>query len=53
MGGTILDISHQAAIIMLVILYFACLCILMLYYNHVYIVFTSVLAGWGEIWAME
>ena len=51
MGGTILDNSHQAAIIILVILYFACVCILILYNNQVYIVFTAVLVGWGEIWA--
>ena len=44
---------HQAAIIILVILYFACVCILILYYSHVYIVFTDVLVGWGEIWAMK
>ena len=43
--------SHQAAIIILVILYFACVCMLILYNNHVYIVFTAVLMGWGEIWA--
>ena len=52
MGGTILDNSHPAAIIILVILYFACVCILISYSNHVYIVFTAVLVGWGEIWAM-
>ena len=53
MGGTILDNSHQTAIIILVILYFACVYILILYYNHVYIVFTAVLVGWGEIWVTE
>ena len=45
--------SHQAAIIILVILYFACVCILILYYNHLYTVFTAVLVGWGEIWALK
>ena len=45
--------SHQAAIIILVILYFACVCMLIVYNNHVYIVFTVVLVGWGEIWAMN
>ena len=30
--------SHQAAITILVILYFACVCMLILYKNHVYIV---------------
>ena len=39
--------SHQATIIILVILYFARVCILILYYNHVYIVFTAVLMGLG------
>ena len=41
--------SHQAAIIILVILYFACVCLLMLYNNHIFIVFTAVLVGWIEI----
>ena len=45
--------SHEAAIIILIILNFACVCILMLYYSHVYIVFTAVLEGWGEIWSMK
>ena len=45
--------SHQAAIIILVILYFTCVCILILCYNHVYIVFTAVLVGWGEIWTTK
>ena len=40
--------SHQIAIIILVILYFACVFLLILYYNHVYIVFTAVLIGLGE-----
>ena len=35
--------SHQTAIIILVILYFACVYILILYYNSVHIVFTAVL----------
>ena len=43
--------SHQAAIIILVILYFACVCLLILYNDYVYIVFTAVLVGLGEIWA--
>ena len=41
--------SHQAAIIILVILYFACVFLLILYNNHVYIVFTAVLVGLGKI----
>ena len=41
--------SHQAAIIILVILYFAWVFLLILYNNHVYIVFTTVLVGLGEI----
>ena len=41
--------SHQAAIITLVSLYFACVCMLILYNNHVYLVFTAVLVGWGKI----
>ena len=45
--------SHQAAIIILVILSFACVCILILCSNCVYIVFTAVLVGLGEIWAMN
>ena len=45
--------SHQTAKIILVILYFACVCILILYNNHVYIVFTAVLVSWGEIWAIK
>ena len=50
-GNHFRHISHQAAIIILVILYFACVCILILYYNHVYNVFTAVLVHWDEIWA--
>ena len=45
--------AHQTAIIILVILYFACVCILIFYYNCVYIVFTAVLVGWGDIWATK
>ena len=41
--------SHEAAIIILVILYFACIFLLMLYNDHVYIVFTAVLVGLGKI----
>ena len=40
--------SHQAVIIILVILYFACDFLLILY-NYVYIVFTAILVGLGEI----
>ena len=42
--------SHQAAIIILVILYFACVFLLILYNDHVYIVFTTDLVGLSEIW---
>ena len=42
--------SHQAAIIILVILYFACVFLLILYNNHVYIVFTAVLVCLGIFW---
>ena len=45
--------SHQTAIIILVILYFACVYILILYYNHVYIVFTAVLVGWVNFGSMK
>ena len=41
--------SHQIALIILVILYFACIFLCILYNNHVYIVFTAVLMGLGEI----
>ena len=41
--------SHPIALIKLVILYFACLFLFILYNNHVYIVFTAVLRGSGEI----
>ena len=41
--------SHQIALIKLVILYFACVFLCILYSNHVYIVFTAVLMGLGEI----
>ena len=34
--------SHQIALIVLVILYFACVFQLILYNNHVYIVFTAI-----------
>ena len=40
--------SHQAAIIILVILYFAHVFLLILYNNHVYIVFTAVVVGLGK-----
>ena len=50
MGNHFRHNSHQAAIIVLVILYFACVCILIVYNNHVYMVFTAVMVGWGEIW---
>ena len=51
MGEPFRHNCHQAAI--LVILYFACVCILILYSNHVYTVFTAVLVGWGEIWGKK
>ena len=41
--------SHQIALIILVILYFACIFLCILYNNHVYIVFTAVLMGLGKI----
>ena len=41
--------SHQIALIILVILYFACVFLFILYNNCVYIVFTAVLMGLGEI----
>ena len=37
------------SLIILVILYFACVFLCILYINHVYIVFTAVLMGLGEI----
>ena len=37
------------SLIILVILYFACIFLCILYINHVYIVFTAVLMGLGEI----
>ena len=37
------------SLIILVILYFACIFLCILYINHVYIVFTAVLMGMGEI----
>ena len=48
MGNHFRHNSHQAAIIILVTLYFACICILILYNNnHVYIVFMAVLVWLG------
>ena len=41
--------SHQTAIIILGILYFGCVFLLILYNNHVYIVFTAVVLGLGEM----
>ena len=41
--------SHQIAIIILVILYFACVFLLILYNNDIYIVFTAVLMGLDHI----
>ena len=41
--------SHQIALIILVIIYFACVFPFILYNNCVYIVFTAVLMGLGEI----
>ena len=49
MGEPFKHNSHQAAIIILVILYFAYVVLLILYNNHVYIVFTTVLVGLGKI----
>ena len=46
---TIKHNSHQIALIILVILYFACVFLFILYNNDVYIVFTAVLMGLGEI----
>ena len=46
-------IPHQSAIIVLVIVYFACVFLLILYNNHVYIVFTAVLVGLGKIWVRK
>ena len=37
------------SLIILVILYFACVFLCILYINHVYIVFTAVLMGLGKI----
>ena len=37
------------SLIILVILYFACVFLCILYINHIYIVFTAVLMGLGEI----
>ena len=37
------------SLIILVILYFACVFLCILYINHVYIVFTAVFMGLGEI----
>ena len=37
------------SLIILVILYFACIFLCILYINHVYIVFTAVLMGLGKI----
>ena len=48
MGDHFRHNSHQAAIIILVILYFACVYMLILYNNYVYIIFTAVLVVWGE-----
>ena len=48
-GNHLNIISHQIALIILVILYFACIFLCILYNNHVYIVFTAVLMGLGEV----
>ena len=45
--------SHQTVVVILVILYFACVYILILYYNCVYIVCKAALVSWGEIWVNE
>ena len=47
--GYHLNISHQIALIILVILYFACVFLFILYNNYLYIVFTAVLMGLGKI----
>ena len=39
--------SHQIALIILVILYFACIFLCILCNNHVYIVFTGCFDGFG------
>ena len=49
MGELFKHNSHQIALIILVILYFACVFLFILYNNHVYIAFTAVLMGLGEI----
>ena len=41
--------SNSIILIILVILYFACVFLCILYINHVYIVFTAVLMGLGKI----
>ena len=40
--------AHQIALIILVILYFACVFLFILYNNCVYIVFTAVFIGLGK-----
>ena len=47
--GNHLNIIPSNSLIILVILYFACIFLCILYINHVYIVFTAVLMGLGEI----
>ena len=49
MGEPFKHNSPQIALIKLVILYFACVFLFILYNNCVYTVFTAVLMGLGEI----
>ena len=48
-GNHLNIISPSNSLIILVILYFACVFLCILYINRVYIVFTAVLMGLGEI----
>ena len=48
-GNHLNIISPSNSLIILIILYFACIFLCILYVHHVYIVFTAVLMGLGEI----
>ena len=48
-GNHLNIIPIKKALIILVILYFVCVFLCILYNNHVYIVFTAVLMGLGKI----
>ena len=48
-GNHLNIISPSNSLIILVILYFACVFLCILYINCVYIIFTAVLMGLGEI----